>query len=80
MDADRLNTTKVQTLKAEFKILNMKETEAIDDFAMKINGIVGKFWAFEDTMDNAYIMKNLFRFVPGKFVQITSTIASVCGS
>ncbi|GJX69130.1 ribonuclease H-like domain, reverse transcriptase, RNA-dependent DNA polymerase [Tanacetum coccineum] len=39
MGAERVKTAKVQTLKAEFETLSMKDTEIIDDFAMKVNNI-----------------------------------------
>nr|GFA20058.1 hypothetical protein [Tanacetum cinerariifolium] len=35
MGAERVKTAKVQTLKAEFETLSMKDTKIIDDFAMK---------------------------------------------
>lgn len=74
MGADRVKTAKVQTLKTEFEILNMKETETIDDFSMNINDIVRNIPALGETMDEAYVAKKLLRVVPGKFLQIASTI------
>lgn len=35
MGADRLKTTRVQTLKAEFEVLNMKEMETVDEFSRR---------------------------------------------
>lgn len=34
LGADRVKNAKVQTLKAEFEVLTMKETDCVDDFAM----------------------------------------------
>lgn len=40
LQADKVKKAKVQTLKAEFESLSMKETEQLDDFCMKLNGLV----------------------------------------
>ena len=40
LGADRVKTAKIQTLKAEFDALSMKELEPLDDFCTKINSLV----------------------------------------
>ena len=40
MGAERVKVAKVQTLRTEFESLNMKETDELEDFCMKLNGIV----------------------------------------
>lgn len=40
LGADRVKKARIQTLKAEFEFLSMKDTELIDEFCMKLNGIV----------------------------------------
>lgn len=64
----------------------MKDTELIDDFSMKLTGLVTQIRALGENIDEAYVVKNgetideayvvkkLLRFVPSKFLQITSTI------
>ena len=74
MGADRVRTAKVQTLKAEFETLSMKDTEMIDDFAMKVNNIVSNIRALGEKVEEAYVVKKLLRAVPNKFLQIASTI------
>nr|GEU94323.1 hypothetical protein [Tanacetum cinerariifolium] len=74
MGADRVKTAKVQTLKAEFETLSMKDTEIIDDFAMKVNNIVSNVQALREKVEKAYVIKKLLRAVPSKFLQIASTI------
>ncbi|GJV34844.1 hypothetical protein Tco_1407321 [Tanacetum coccineum] len=74
MGADRVKNTKVQTLKAEFETLGMKDREIIDDFAMKVNNIVSNIRALGEKVEEAYVVKKLFRVVPSKFLQIASTI------
>lgn len=40
MSVERVKTEKVQTLKTEFESLNMKDIDQLEDFYMKLNGIV----------------------------------------
>ncbi|XP_074378345.1 uncharacterized protein LOC141719880 [Apium graveolens] len=72
--ADRVKRARIQTLKTEFEFLNMKDTELIDDFCVKLNGIVTNIRALGESVDEAYVVKKLLCAVPEKFLQITSTI------
>ncbi|XP_074327215.1 uncharacterized protein LOC141665128 [Apium graveolens] len=72
--ADRAKAAKVQTLKAEFETLSMKETELLDDFCMKLNGLVTNIRALGEDVKETYVIKKLLRAVPQKFLQIASTM------
>nr|GEV43536.1 hypothetical protein [Tanacetum cinerariifolium] len=74
MGAERVKTAKVQTLKAKFETLSMKDTEIIDDFTMKLNNIVSNIRSLGERVEDAYVVKKLLRAVPSKFLQIASTI------
>ncbi|KAL8154922.1 hypothetical protein AgCh_000326 [Apium graveolens] len=74
LGADRVKTARIQTLKAEFETLSMKDTESLDDFCMKLNGLVTTIRALGEEVKEAYIVKKLLRAVPTKFLQIASTI------
>lgn len=74
LGADRVKTTKIQTLKAEFDALSMKELEPLDDFCTKINSLVTNIRALGEEVKEEYIVKKLLRAVPTKFLQIASTI------
>lgn len=52
----------------------MKESEHIDDFCMKLNGLVTNIRALGEEVSEAYVVKNLLRAVPARFLQITSTL------
>ncbi|XP_074342806.1 uncharacterized protein LOC141680495 [Apium graveolens] len=71
---DKVKQAKVQTLKAEFEALTMKEADQIDDFYMKINGIVSNIRALGEPVAESYMVKKLLRAVPPKFLQIASTL------
>lgn len=71
---DRAKKAKVQTLKSEFEALCMKDSENIDEFHMKMNGLVTNIRALGEEMAESYVVKKLLRVVPAKFLQITSTM------
>ena len=74
MGAERVKEAKVQTLKGEFESLVMKETENIDDFCMKLSGIVTNIRVLEETMEESSVVRKILRAVPDKFLQIASNI------
>lgn len=74
LGADRVKKVRVQTLKAEFESMCMKETKHIDDFCMKLNSLVTNIRALGEEVEESYVVKKLLRAVPTKFLQIASTI------
>lgn len=72
--AEKVKAAKIQTLKSEFKSLSMKDTEMLDEFCIKINGLVTNIRALGEDMKEAYVVKKLLRAVPMKFLQIVSTM------
>ncbi|KAL8097180.1 hypothetical protein AgCh_030333 [Apium graveolens] len=74
LGADRVKKARIQTLKAEFEFLSMKDSELIDDFCMKLNGLVTNIRALGETIDETYVVKKLLRSVPSRFLHITATI------
>ncbi|GJU61828.1 zinc finger, CCHC-type containing protein [Tanacetum coccineum] len=61
MEADRVKTTRVQTLKAEFEVLSMKETESVDEFATKLSNVVSNIRALGEKIEETYVVKKLLR-------------------
>ena len=74
MGVDHVRTAKVQTLKAEFEVLTMKESETVDDFSGKLSNIVNNIRALGDNMEEVYVVKKMLRAVSSWFFQIASTI------
>lgn len=71
---DRVKKAKIQTLKAEFEALRMDDNEQLDDFSMKLNGLVSTIRALGEEMKESYVVNKLLRVVPSRFLQIASTI------
>lgn len=69
-----MKKAKVQTLRTEFESLSMKDSEQLDDFYLKLNGLVSNIRALGESLDESYVVKKLLRVVPSKFLQIVSTM------
>lgn len=74
LGADKVRKAKAQTLKSEFESLRMKETEQLDDFCMRLNGLVTNIRALGEKIEEEYVVKKLLRAVPTKFLQIVLAI------
>ena len=72
--AERVKTAKVQTLKAEFEAMTMKDADSLDDFCLRMGGLVTNIRALGEEVAEPYVVKKLLRAVPAKFLQIASTI------
>ena len=66
LGADKVKKARALTLKGEFEALSMKETEQLDEFYMKLNGLVTNIRALGEKMEEAYVVKKLLRSVPLK--------------
>lgn len=72
--ADRVQKAKVQTLKTEFEMMSMRETDQLDDFCMKLYGVVTNIRVLGEKMEESNVVKKLLRAVPSRYLQIASTI------
>ncbi|CAH9098259.1 unnamed protein product [Cuscuta epithymum] len=74
MGEERVKSARIQTLKSEFEMLRMKESESIDDFAIKLHKIATNIRTLGEKFEEACVVKKLLRAVPTKYLQIASTI------
>ena len=74
LGADKVKKAKAQTLKGEFENLSMKDSDQLDDFYLKLHGLVSNIRALGEKMEESYVVKKLLRAVPSKFLQIASAI------
>ena len=74
LGADKVKAAKAQTLKGEFEALTMRENEQLDEFYLKLNGLVTNIRMLGEKMEEVYVVKKLLRDVPSKFLQIASAI------
>lgn len=67
-----MKQARVQTLKPEFEALFMKDSDQLDHFYMKLNGLVTNIRALGKKMPKSYVVKKMLRAVPSRILQITS--------
>ncbi|XP_022925331.1 uncharacterized protein LOC111432621 [Cucurbita moschata] len=72
--AERVKEAKFQTLKFEFEIMNMKESETIDDCVARLTEVINKIRTFGDKFEEANLVKKFLHSVPPKFLHIASAI------
>ncbi|KAL8109513.1 hypothetical protein AgCh_025572 [Apium graveolens] len=78
--ADRVKQARAQTLKSEFETLSMKESKKLDDFCMRLKGLVTNLRALGETMEESYVVKKLLRAIPrdsGKLPQQLSNLGTL---
>ena len=57
--ADRVKNAKIQTLKTEFESMNMKDSDSLDDFYLKITALVTNIRALGEVVAEAYVVKKI---------------------
>ncbi|GKB80314.1 pentatricopeptide repeat-containing protein ELI1, chloroplastic [Tanacetum coccineum] len=71
---DRVQKEKLQTLKSEFKILQMEKDDTIDSFNAKMTSITSKMTSLGSTLDESTRVRKLLNFVLERFIQIVASI------
>ncbi|KAJ0970052.1 hypothetical protein J5N97_022929 [Dioscorea zingiberensis] len=74
LGAERVKKAKAQTLKTEFEIIRMKESETIYDFAIRLTGVVNQIRGLGETLKESVVVEKLLRTIPPRLVSIVSTI------
>lgn len=74
MGADRVKDARLQTLKAEFVALRMKEDETLDQYAGKLTAMSVKYSSLGETLGDAALVRKLFDTVPDKFICVMAGI------
>jgi hypothetical protein len=65
---------RLQTLKAEFDALKMKDDETIDQFAGKLTAMSVRYSKLGGTLEDLTLVKKLFDTVPNRFLNVVAGI------
>ncbi|GJT33597.1 zinc finger, CCHC-type containing protein [Tanacetum coccineum] len=71
---ERVQQARLQTLKSDFEMLQMKEDETIDTFAGKLTTLANKAASLGHTFEDPTLVRKLLNVVPDKFLQIVASI------
>ncbi|XP_019465377.1 PREDICTED: coiled-coil domain-containing protein 186-like [Lupinus angustifolius] len=72
--SDKVRTIKLQTLRREFELLKMKESETIKDYYSKIKEIVNQMKAYGENILDKRIVEKILISIPQKYDSIVTTI------
>nr|GFC14027.1 zinc finger, CCHC-type [Tanacetum cinerariifolium] len=70
----RVQQTRLQTLKSNFEMLHMKEDEIIGTFIRKLTTLVSNAACLGHTIEDFIVVRKLLKAVPYKFLQIVASI------
>ena len=76
--ADRVKDVNAQKLLQEFKNLQFKEGEKIDDFGMRITNLVADLKVLGETIDDVKVVKKFLRVAPARFTSVIVSIEMFC--
>lgn len=71
---DRVKSANVQRLLKEFENVAFHDGESVDDFAMRINGLVASLRELGEAMEDSRVVKKILRVVPKKMKQVAVAI------
>nr|GEZ70920.1 zinc finger, CCHC-type [Tanacetum cinerariifolium] len=74
MGEQRVQQARLQTLKSEFEMLQIKEDETIDTFTGKLTTLANKAASLGHTFEDPTLVRKLLNVVPDKFLQIVASI------
>ncbi|XP_062195242.1 uncharacterized protein LOC133898545 [Phragmites australis] len=74
MGVEHVREAKAQSLRKEFKLICMKEGESVDDFTMRLTGLVNNIRTSASMMEDEAMVKKFLHVVPSKYTQVAISI------
>nr|GEU93856.1 zinc finger, CCHC-type [Tanacetum cinerariifolium] len=71
---ERVQQARLQTLKSDFEMLQIKEDEKIDTFTEKLTTLVNKVASLGHTIEDQTLVRKLLNAVPDMYLQIVASI------
>ncbi|KAD0228461.1 hypothetical protein E3N88_42311 [Mikania micrantha] len=74
LGVERVRAARLSTLRRELEGLRMKESEAIDDFVAKLNGLASKARGLGEEFEEKELVRRLLDSMPKPYFQIVTSI------
>lgn len=75
--AERMKEANAQRLLREFENIEFKESEAVDDFAMRINALAADLRTSGENLDEIRVVKKMLSVLPKRYMQIAISIETM---
>ena len=72
-----MRRAKAQTLRKEFEAIKFKDGELVDDFAMRLTGLVNNLAILGDEIGEEKVVEKFLRVVPKKYSQVAISIETL---
>ena len=74
---ERVRESKAQTLRLQYEEIRFKAGEQVDDFALRLQGLVNELATLGDPIDNKMVILKFLRVVPRQYKQLAWSIESL---
>lgn len=74
---ERVRESKAQTLRLQYEEIRFKAGEQVDDFALRLQGLVNELTMLGDHIDNKMVILKFLRVVPRQYKQLAWSIESL---
>jgi len=71
---NRVKSSVVQRLVMEFENITLRDRESVDDFAMRVIGLVDKLGELGEEMEDSHVVKKMLRVVRKRYKQVAVSI------
>jgi hypothetical protein len=75
--AERVKEANAQRLLQEFENIKFKDSETVDEFAMRIGGLAADLRTSGETIDDSRVVKKMLRVLPKRYAQIAISIETL---
>ncbi|TXG69573.1 hypothetical protein EZV62_004508 [Acer yangbiense] len=76
--SERVRNVKMLTLKREFEMLKMKESESVKDYSYKLSELVNQMRLYGETVEDYKVVENMLISLPEKFEAKVAAIEESC--
>jgi hypothetical protein len=77
LGGDRVRKAKVQQLRREYEAITFRDSEAVEDFALRLTMMVSQLGQLGDTINEEEAVEKFLRVTPPRFAQITMSIETL---
>ena len=71
---NHIKTVRPQTLCLQFESLKMKESESMDQFKVRVSGLMTQFQTYGEPLEQNIVVQNILKCLSKKFAMVVTSI------